>query len=70
MLAIVVVFVVSVGIWYNTPIDLMDLEHDNVMEIVIFNGNTGNATHITDKTQIEYIVKNLNEVQMKRSLSL
>ena len=53
-------------IWYNTPIDLPDLDPNEVMEIEVFNGNTGNATHIADKSQIENIIDNLNSVKMKR----
>ena len=60
LLTIVAVLAVGIGIWYNVPINLMDLEHDEVIEIVVFNGNTGNATHITDETQIEHIIENLN----------
>ena len=67
LLAIVVVLAAGTGIWYNAPINLMDLEHDEVMEIVVFNGNTGNTTHITDETQIEHIIENLNEINLKRS---
>lgn len=53
-------------IWYNTSIDLMDLDPNYVMEIVVFNGNTGNDTHITDKSQIENIIDDLNSVEIKR----
>ena len=67
LLTIVAVLAVVIGIWYNVPINLMDLEHDEVIEIVVFNGNTGNATHITDETQIEHIIENLNEIKLKRS---
>lgn len=67
LLTIVAVLAVGIGIWYNVPINLMDLEHDEVIEIVVFNGNTGNATHITDETQIEHIIENLNEIKLKRS---
>ena len=59
LLTIVAVLAVGIGIWYNVPINLMDLEHDEVIEIVVFNGNTGNATHITDETQIEHIIENV-----------
>ncbi len=53
--------------WFNIPLDLMDLDPNEVMEIVVFNGNSGNATHITDKEQIQHIVENLNGVEVKRS---
>ena len=38
LLTIVAVLAVGIGIWYNVPINLMDLEHDEVIEIVVFNG--------------------------------
>ena len=37
------------------------------MEIVVFNGNSGNTTHITDKEQIQHIIENLNDVEIKRN---
>lgn len=67
LLTIAVIILAGAGVWYNIPIDLMNLEHDEVMEIVVFNGNTGNATHITDKKQIEHIIENLNDIELKRS---
>ena len=45
----------------------MDLDPNEVMEIVVFNGNSGKATHIIDKEQIQHIVENLNGVEVKRS---
>ena len=65
LLTIVAVLAVGIGIWYNVPINLMDLEHDEVIEIVVFMEITGNATHITDETQIEHIIENLNEIKLK-----
>ena len=44
----------------------MDLDPNEVMEIVVFNGNTGNTTHITDRSQIDHIIENLNNVEIKR----
>ena len=55
------------AVWYHTPIDLMDLEADEVMEMVVFNGNSGHATHIRDQEQIRHIIHNLNDVKIKRS---
>ena len=57
----------GIVVWFNIPLDLMDLDPNEVMEIVVFNGNSGNATHITDKEQIQHIVENLNGVEVKRS---
>ena len=53
--------------WYNIPIDLINLDPNEVMEIVVFNGNSGNTTHIEDKEQIQHIIDNLNDVEVKRS---
>ena len=61
------IFLVSFVVWYNAPIDLMSLECNEVLEIVVFNGNTGNVTHINDKEQIRHIIENLNGVELKRS---
>ena len=67
LLSIVLILLVGIAVWYNAPIDLMDLDADEVMEIVVFNGNSGNATHIEDKEQIQHIIGNLNDVCIKRS---
>lgn len=32
----------------------------------MFNGNTGKETHITEESQIENIINNLNDIKMKR----
>ena len=67
LLSVVVVLLVGVAVWYNAPIDLMNLDPNEVKEIVVFNGNTGNSTHIQDKEQIQHIIDNLNDVKVKRS---
>ncbi len=64
---IVLVFLVGFTVWYAAPIDFVDLEPDEVKEIVIFNGNTGRAAHITEKAQLAHILQNFNAVKVKRS---
>ena len=54
-------------VWYTLPVDLMDLDHKEVLELVVFNGSSGNATHITDKEQIQHIIDDLNDVEIKRT---
>ena len=66
-LSVVIILLMGIVVWFNIPLDLMDLDPNEVMEIVVFNGNSGNATHITDKEQIQHIVENLNGVEVKRS---
>lgn len=67
VLSVIVIFLAGIAIWYNVPIDLMNLEYNEVVEIVVFNGNSGNVTHITDKEQIQHIVENLNTIEIRRS---
>ena len=49
LLSVVIILLIGIVVWFNIPLDLMDLDPNEVMEIVVFNGNSGNATHITDK---------------------
>ena len=44
LLSVVAIFLVGFSVWYNAPIDLMSLDHNKVLEIVVFNGNAGNTT--------------------------
>ena len=67
LLSAVIIFLIGIAVWYSVPIDLMNLDYNEVKEIAVFNGNSGNTTHITDKGQIQYIVDNLNDVEVKRS---
>lgn len=67
LLSAMAILFAGIAIWYNTLIDLMDLDHNEVMEIVVFNGNSGNTTHIKDKEQIQHIIANLNDVEVKRA---
>lgn len=67
LLSGVVLLLIGAVVWFHIPLDLMDLEPNEVMEIVIFNGNSGNTTHITDKEQLQHIIENLNGIEVKRS---
>lgn len=67
ILTVAAILLVGITLWYNAPIDLMNLNHNDVMEIVVFNGNSGNTTHITDKEQIQHIIENLNDVEIKKA---
>ncbi len=67
LLSSVAILLTGIIVWFNIPLDLMDLAPDEVAKIVVFNGNTGNTTHITDQEQIQHIIENLNDVEVKRS---
>ncbi len=66
VIAVLAVLAAGVLLWYNMPIKLMDLKPEKVMEITVFNGNTGNVTHITDKEEIENMINDLNDVKLRR----
>ena len=66
VIAVLAVLAAGFLLWYNLPIKLLELEPQNVMEIKVFNGNTGKLTHITDEEEIENIIENLNDVKIKR----
>ena len=61
-LAGVLILILGVAAWYNAPNDLMNLDPKEVMEIVVFNGNSGNGTHIEDKGQFQYSIDDLNDI--------
>lgn len=67
LLSVVLILLVGIAVWYNASIDLMNLDANEIMEIVVFNGSSGNTTHIEDKEQIQHIINNLNDVEVKRS---
>ena len=66
LVSMVIILLVGIIVWYNAPIKLMDLDHNEIMEIVV-NGNSGNTTHIKDDEQIQHIIDNLNDIKVKRS---
>lgn len=66
-LPVIAILFVGIAVWYHAPIDLMNLDPNEVMELVIFNGNSGNTTHIKDEEQIQHIIDNLNDVEVKRA---
>ncbi len=66
-LAGVLILILGVAAWYNAPNDLMNLDPKEVMEIVVFNGNSGNGTHIEDKGQFQYSIDDLNDIEVKRT---
>lgn len=67
VLSVILICLIGVIVWYNTPLGLTDLAPDEVVEIVVFNGNSGETTYVTDEQQIRHIIQNLNDVEVKRS---
>lgn len=67
LLSAALVLLVGAVVWYRTPLDLMELDHNQVKEIVVQNGNSGKTTHITEKDKIQRIIENLNDVAVRPS---
>ena len=67
VLAVVLILVTGIAVWYHAQIDLMNLDPDEVMEIAVFNGSSGNTTQIKDREQIQHIIDDLNGIELKRS---
>ena len=53
-------------VWWNVPTSMVNIPSSEVSEIMIFNGNTGKETSITDKKEIEHIIGNLNAISVKK----
>ncbi len=41
LLSVVIILLMGIVVSFNIPLDLMDLDPNEVMEIVVFNGNSG-----------------------------
>lgn len=63
---IISIAVISGLIWYVSPLDFIQLNPEDVLEISIFDGNTGTSLHISEKKDITHIINNLNAIKLKR----
>lgn len=58
-------------IWWNAPSTLINIKPSDVSKIEIFDGNTGTAITITEISDVEHIINNLNTVTLtKEKISL
>ncbi|MGI5872660.1 MAG: hypothetical protein ACOX8T_11560 [Bacillota bacterium] len=67
-IAMCVIIVITVGslIWWYIPYSITDIAPSEVSKIKIFDGNTGKSIIITDATDIEHIITNLNTLSLKK----
>lgn len=68
VLSVILICLIGVIVWYNTPLGLTDLAPDEVMEIVVFNGNSGETTHISSRKHHFLIFTAKNPVFFKNLL--
>ena len=68
LIGICVIFVIIIGslIWWNAPCSITNIAPSEVSKIEIFDGNTGKSITITDASDIEHIITNLNKVSLKK----
>ena len=65
ILAIAIV-IIGIYIWFKIPINMIGINPEEIMEIFIFDGNTGTSVHIISKEDISHIIENLNTIKLKR----
>lgn len=66
ILSIISIVFISGVILYTKPLDLIQLNPEDVLEISIFDGNTGTSLHLTKNDDITYIINNLNSIKLRR----
>jgi len=68
---VIIVSIIGSFVWWNTSISIINMAPSEVSKIEIFDGNTGELIIITDSTDIEHIITNLNMVSLnKEKISL
>jgi hypothetical protein len=63
---IVIVIGVMTWIWWVVPTKIVSINAMEVQKIEIFNGNSGEVIVISDRSEIEHIINNLNSISFKR----
>ncbi len=62
-----VIAVVGIGlIWYNSSVDMLNLDVEKVAVIEVQNGNTGEHLEITDQDDIAHLIDQWNSVVLSR----
>lgn len=67
VIAVVVIVATVIGIWYFTSKTfLKDIDANEIKTISVFNGSTGKRFDIDKEEEIEYIVNNIQGIEMER----
>ncbi len=62
---IAVIVVAGIGlIWYNSSVDMLNLDVEKVATIKIQNGNTGEMLEITNQEDISYLIEQWNNTEL------
>lgn len=64
---VIVLLLLIIGfIWYKSPVNFMALDPNDVAEITIFDGTSGETVNICGEEEIKHIINNLNSVKVER----
>ncbi len=68
LVIILVLPIILIGIYGLTyiPQKIISIDAANVSKITIFNGNSGEQMEITDASEIDYLIQNLNQVTFQK----
>ena len=68
IIGLAIVFVLGLFIWYNIPVRFLSgADSEEIREIYIFNGNTGQGFIVNEPERIEAIVRNISASKFKRT---
>lgn len=63
---VILVAIIGIWIWWNTPSSIINITPSEVSKIDIFDGTIGKNVTITGVTDIEHIINNLNAASLKK----
>ena len=54
--SVTAILLAGLFVWYTLPVDLMDLDHKEVLEIVVFNGSSGHILQTKNRSNISLMI--------------
>lgn len=66
VLTILAALSIGGALWYNTPVRVINIKPEDVSEISIFDGSTGQGGKTVEEADIEYFIDHLSALRMKR----
>jgi len=64
---ITILLVILICVWWFVPSKMSRITPQEVLRIEIFNGNNGQEIAITERSEIEHIVNNINSISFRKS---
>lgn len=61
-----IILVSLVCAWWIVPTKMIRITPQEVLKIEIFNGNSGQEIVITDRSEIEHIINNINPISFRK----